>query len=298
MRIALTGSSGLIGQALFTHLRDGGHDVVRMVRRTPGPGEAHWDPYERSIDIDAVRGCEAVVNLSGAGIGNRRWSEKRKEMLLGSRIASTSFLCETIASLAPSPRVVVNASAIGFYGNRGDEVLTEDSSRGNGFLSDLCEAWEAATAPARSKGLRVVRLRSGVVLAKNGGALGRQLPLFRLGLGGPLGRGDQWLSWITLRDEVSAILRSIEDESMNGPVNACSPNPVPNADFTRALGRALGRPAVLPVPGAALRLALGTEMANEVVLASQRIVPARLEAAGFSFEQPAIEGALSAVLSA
>lgn len=246
--------------------------------------------------MDALTGCEAVVNLAGAGIGDKRWSEKRKEEIFVSRVSATSFLCEKVASLEPSPRVLVNASAIGFYGDRGDEVLTEDGAKGRGFLSDLCEAWENATAAARSKGIRVVRLRSAVVLARQGGALGRQLPLFRLGIGGPLGRGDQWLSWIALRDEVSVIERVIADDSIEGPVNASSPNPVRNAEFTRALGRALHRPAMLAVPRAALRLALGKQMANEVVLASQRVLPTRLQAAGFGFEYPTLEKALQSVL--
>jgi uncharacterized protein (TIGR01777 family) len=238
-----------------------------------------------------------VVNLAGVGIGDRRWSAARKEAILKSRIASTALLCETLAHLMLRPPVLVNASAIGVYGNRGDEVLTESSAPGSGFLAEVCKAWEASTAPAGAAGMRVVHLRTGVVLTRHGGALARQVPLFKLGLGGRLGTGAQWLSWISLRDEVRAILHILGEESLAGAVNSCSPAPLTNAQFTLALGRALHRPTALAVPGAVLRLALGRELGEELTLASQRVIPTRLQASAFTFEDPSIEMALVSALA-
>jgi uncharacterized protein (TIGR01777 family) len=297
MRVVVTGSSGLIGTALLVRLRREGHQVIPLVRRSPDAGAAHWDPAVGTIDTGALEGADAVVNLAGVGIGDRRWSAARKEAILSSRVSSTTLLCETVAGLTRPPPVLVNASAIGFYGDRGDELLTEDSSAGTGFVADVCRAWEAATSPAKQAGVRVVHLRTAVVLARHGGALARQLPLFRLGLGGRLGRGDQWLSWISLRDEVRAILHILSEGSLVGATNCSSSAPVTNAQFTRALGRAVHRPAALVVPRSALRLALGHELADELVLTSQRVMPTRLEASGFSFEDPSINEALAAVLA-
>jgi uncharacterized protein (TIGR01777 family) len=299
VKVVVSGSSGLVGRPLIAALEARGSQVVRLVRRVPhkDDAESRWDPDASSVDRSAFESCDAVVNLSGAGIGERRWTPARKRVLVDSRVQATRLLCETIADLARSPRVLVNASAVGYYGDRGDEVLTEQSGPGTGFLSSLCQQWESATAEADRAGIRVVRLRTAVVLAARGGALGRQLPLFRLGLGGRLGSGDQWLSWISLRDHIGAILRSLDDESLSGAVNAASPSPVTNAVFTKSLGRALRRPSFAAVPRPALRAALGRELADEVVLASQRVLPARLEGAGFNFRDPEIEGALKAVLA-
>jgi uncharacterized protein (TIGR01777 family) len=293
----MTGSSGLIGGALLGRLRREGHHVVALVRRSPDAGEAQWDPALGTIDVGALEGADAIINLAGVGIGDRRWSAARKQAILTSRVSSTTLLCETIARLTTPPPVLVNASAIGFYGDRGDEILTEDSAAGTGFVADVCRAWEAATSRAQEAGARVVHLRTAVVLARHGGALARQLPLFRLGLGGRLGRGDQWLSWISLRDEVRAILHILGEGSIAGAVNCSSPAPATNAQFTRALGRAMHRPAALVVPSPALRLALGCQLADELLLTSQRVMPTRLETSGFSFEDPSLDEALDGVLA-
>jgi hypothetical protein len=237
-----------------------------------------------------------VVHLAGAGIGDRRWSEVRRREIMGSRVAGTTEVARALVALDPRPAVLVSASAVGFYGDRGDEVLTEASGPGTGFLAEVCQAWEAASEAASAAGVRVVTLRSGVVLAKQGGGLAKQLPLFRLGLGGRLGSGRQYLSWITLDDEVAVIRRAIEDASLSGPLNATAPEPVTNAEFTRALGRALRRPAVVWVPGPALELALGAGIARELLLAGQRAMPVALAAIGHRFGHPQIGGALRALL--
>ncbi|HUC36835.1 MAG TPA: TIGR01777 family oxidoreductase [Acidimicrobiales bacterium] len=297
MRVVVTGSSGLIGRALLVRLRHEGHEVTPLVRRAPSVGEAHWDPARGVLDEAVLEGVDAVVNLAGAGIGDRRWTTTRKQEILESRVSSTSLLSSALAATEGRPATLVNASAIGFYGDRGDELLTEESAPGTGFLAEVCRAWEAATAPAESAGVRVVHLRNAVVLARHAGALARQLPLFRLGLGARLGRGDQWFSWITLRDELSAILLVLEQPALVGAVNCTSASPVTNARFTSALGKALHRPAALAVPRPALRLALGRQLADEAVTASLRVVPRRLEASGFAFEDRSIEEALASVLS-
>jgi uncharacterized protein (TIGR01777 family) len=298
MRVVVTGSSGLIGQALVSALAAAGHETVVLVRRPPGPGEARWDPAQGVIDGGALEGADAVVHLAGAGIGDRRWSPARKAVILGSRVDATTLLCATLAGLDRPPAVLVSASAIGYYGDRGDEELTETSGSGRGFQAEVCRAWEAATAAAGAAGLRVVHLRSGVVLSRRGGALAKQLVLFRAGLGGRLGSGNQWFSWITLRDEVGVILHAIGDTTLEGPVNATAPGPVTNRDYTKALGAALHRPAALAVPSVALRLALGRQLADELLLGSLRVVPDRLVAAGYRFLDPGLEGGLAAVLSA
>ncbi len=240
---------------------------------------------------------DGVVHLAGAGIGDRRWTAGRKAEILESRVRSTGLLVRSLLDLPSRPEVLVGASAVGFYGDRGDEALTEDAPRGRGFLADVCAAWEGAAAPGRDAGIRTVHLRSGIVLCAQGGALARQLTLFRLGLGGPLGSGRQYRSWITLDDEVAVILRCLEDRSLAGPVNAASPSPVTDRAFARALGSALHRPAVARVPASALRLALGGEMADELILTSQRVIPAALSSAGFAFRHPELPAALDAVLA-
>ena len=278
MRVAVTGSHGLIGSALAARLESEGHTVVRVGRGEP-----------------AFEGVDAVVNLAGAGIGDRRWSEARRRELDASRVALTERLSRYLASLAPPPAVLVSASAVGYYGDRGDEVLTEPSGPGTGFLASLCQRWEGATRAAADAGVRVVHLRSGVVLAREGGALRRQLLLFRLGLGGRLGSGRQFVSWVALDDEVRAI-ESLLTSDVHGAVNLTAPLPVTNAEFTIVLGRALRRPAKLAVPAFALRLVLGGGLADELVLASQRAVPAVLHAAGFSFGYPTLDAALAHTL--
>jgi uncharacterized protein (TIGR01777 family) len=292
MRVVLTGASGLIGSALKARLTAEGHETVVLARRAPGPGEARWDPSTGSIDRDALEGADAVVHLAGAGIGDRRWTQARKDVILQSRVRSTTLVCGALARLRRPPSVLVSASAIGYYGDRGDEELTEASGPGSGFQADVCRAWEEATAGAEVAGIRVVHLRSAVVLSAEGGALGRQLPLFRAGVGGRLGSGRQWFSWITLRDEISVILHALSQTALVGAVNASAPNPVTNREFTRELGRALHRPAVLAVPPVALRLALGRQLADELLLGSLRVLPARLTESGFRFEDPTVDGAL------
>lgn len=297
MRVVVSGSSGLIGTSVVQALRARGDEVTTLVRRSPvGSGEAGWDPADGSIDTSAVEGADAVIHLAGAGIGDKRWSTSRRREIVSSRVQSTSLLARTVARLGRTPAVMVSASAVGFYGDRGGEELTEDSTPGRGFLADVCQAWEDATEPAAQAGVRVVRLRSGVVLSARGGALGRQLPLFRVGLGGRLGTGRQWLSWISLPDEVGAVLHALDVEALRGPVNATAPAPATNRDFTRALGRVLHRPTVLAVPGVALRMALGADLASEMVLASQRVLPTRLTETGFGFDHPDLDTALTAVL--
>lgn len=298
MRVVVTGSSGLIGRAVVAALRARGDDVTLLVRHEPqGPSESQWEPAAGSIDPAAITGASAVVHLAGAGIADHRWSTQRKAEILGSRVRSTDLVARALAASAPGS-VLVSGSAIGIYGNRGDEVLDERSETGHGFLADVCRAWEAAAEPAASAGARVVLLRTGVVLSPGGGALGRQLPLFRLGLGGRLGDGRQWLSWISLADEVGAILHAIDEPALSGPVDATAPNPVTNGTFTSALAAAVHRPALLAIPRAALRLALGPELADEALLASQRVLPARLVATGYRFVAPDITTALTTLLAA
>jgi hypothetical protein len=302
VNVLVAGSGGLIGTALVGRLEGGGHRVIRLVRRDPGPPTTptvRWDPREGTYDRAALAELgpiDAAVNLAGAGIGDRRWSPARKQELHDSRVDSTRSVAELLGECRPRPRVLVNASAVGYYGDRGDELLTETSTNGTGFLAVLCRQWEETTAPAADAGIRTVVVRSGIVLAPRGGALGRQLPLFRLGLGGRLGPGSQFRSWISLEDELSAVVRCLEDDGLSGPVNLTAPEPVTDATFAAALGRALHRPARLPTPATALRLVLGSEMASELLLYGQRVVPAALDAHGFEFAHPGLDDALRWVL--
>lgn len=296
MKVAVTGSHGLIGRSLLGELRRAGHDVVRLVRSPEGDAALVWDPDAGTLDAGRLAGVEAVVHLAGVGIGDRRWSPAHKQAVLDSRTRGTTLVAETVAGLDPRPRVLLSASAIGFYGDRDDELLGETSTSGSGFLADVCRRWEQATASAEAAGVRTVHLRTGIVQSRDGGALAKQLPVFRLGLGGRLGRGRQWVSWISLADEVAAIIHLLDAEGVNGPVNLVGPAPVTNAEYTKTLARVLGRPALLTVPAPALELALGSEMARELLLASQRVDAGALTRSGFEWRHPSLEEALRAEL--
>ncbi|MGH9179513.1 MAG: TIGR01777 family oxidoreductase [Acidimicrobiales bacterium] len=297
MEVAVTGATGMIGSALVPALAAAGHNVRRVVRSDPGPGEVGWDPAAGTIDTAGLEGVEGVVHLAGVGIGEKRWTEPEKQRIRDSRVQGTTLLATTLARLANPPRVLVSQSAVGYYGHRrGDEVLTEESSPGTGFLAEVVRDWEAASRPATEAGIRLVNTRSGVVITPAGGALKRQLPFFRLGVGGPLGSGRQWLSWVSIHDEVGGLLHALTTDSLSGPVNLTAPNPCTSKEFARALGRALHRPAVLPVPKLALTAVVGGELADQMALASQRAVPSRLVASGYAFRHPDIDAALHAVL--
>lgn len=296
MKIAITGSRGLVGSSLVPHLRSQGHQIIRIVRGKAAADEILWDPASGTIDAAKLHGVEAAVHLAGAGVGDRRWSPGYKQVILSSRVEGTSTLAKALSNLPVPPSVMVSASAIGYYGVRGEELLTEESAKGVGFLSDVCAQWESATSAAPAVGIRVVNIRTGVVLSRAGGALKKQLPLFRLGLGAQLGRGHQQLSWIIRRDVVAAISFLLDRGALSGPFNLVAPQPVPNAIFTKQLGRALRRPARLVVPETVLRIALGKEMASEFVLASQRAMPQRLVAAGFAFRDEELSEALVTAL--
>jgi uncharacterized protein (TIGR01777 family) len=297
MRVAISGSHGLVGTALAHELRTGSHEVLRLVRpgADSGPGSIRWDPVTGELDRSAADGLDAVVHLAGANIGDKRWTAERKRELVESRVGPTAALATSLAGLDRPPRVLVSGSAVGYYGSRGDEVLTETSAPGDDFLARLCREWEADTAPAADAGIRVVTIRSGVVLTPKGGALARQLPFFRVGLGGRLGPGTQYLSWIAIDDHVRAVSWLL-DHDVSGPVNLTAPTPVTNADFTKALGAVLHRPTLLPTPGFGPKLMFGSELIDTMVYASQRALPQVLDDGGFTFEHPDIEGALRAVL--
>jgi uncharacterized protein len=289
MRVAVTGSHGLIGSALVTALREAGHEVIQLVRGTPGgPGQVQWDPDGGSVDLAGLAGVEAAVHLAGAGVGDRRWNDEYKRVIRDSRVLGTRTLVRALTALDPLPRVLISGSAIGYYGERGEEELTEDSARGTGFLSDVVRAWEAETEPAQQAGIRVAHPRTGLVMARSGGAFAQLRLLARLGLAGPLGSGKQWWSWITLPDQVAAIQYLLESD-LAGPVNLTAPAPARNVEVIRALASAAHRPAVLPAPGFALRLALG-EFAGEI-LGSQRVLPTRLTTSGYTFQHPDLASA-------
>lgn len=288
-RVAITGSSGLIGGALSAFLRARGDEVVHLVRREPRTvDEVGWDPASRRLNPQGLSGLTAVVHLAGAGVGDHRWTRAYKQEILGSRVDGTATIATALADLG-EPIALVSGAAIGVYGNRGDEILTEDSATGEGFLAGVVRAWEAATKPATDAGLRVAHARTGLVLTPDGGAMKRVLPLARLGLAGPLGTGRQYWSWITLHDELRALAHLI-DHDIAGPVNLVSPQPLPQAEVMRALGGQLGRPAALPAPAFALKVYLG-EFASDV-LASARILPSVLTASGFVFEHDTIKDAM------
>lgn len=287
--IAVTGAGGFIGSALVGSLAGDGHRVLRLVRRpSAAPDEVAWDPAGGQIDAAKLEGIDAVVHLAGESIAGGRWNAERKQRIRQSRVKGTSLLAGALARLSSKPRVLVSGSAMGVYGDRGDEILVESSSPGAGFLAEVGQEWEAAAAPARDAGIRVVHPRFGMVLHPSGGALERMLPPFRLGLGGHLGNGQQWMSWVSRDDAVAIIRAAVDRDAVSGPVNATSPNPVRNSDFTRMLGAALHRPAIAAVPAFALELMFG-ELAREALLASQRMVPARLQELGFEFRDPDLE---------
>jgi len=297
LHVAVTGASGLIGTALVRRLIARGHRVSALVRRAPGRGEIGWDPEGGRLEAEEFEGVDAVVHLAGENIG-ARWSRNRKARIRNSRVGGTHLLSEALSRISTPPLVLVSASAVGIYGNRGDEILTEESPAGDrerDFLADVGQDWERAADAARAAGVRVVHPRLGVVLSPHGGVLDRMLPPFRLGMGGRLGSGDQWLSWISIDDAVDALIYLLFTDSLAGPVNVTAPEPIHNRDFTRILGQVLSRPTLFPVPAAALRLALG-EMADSTVLASTRVVPRRLLTTGFRFSHPDLETALRHVL--
>ncbi len=297
MKILVTGSSGLIGSAMVPLLAGQGHQVVRMVRRPAARAEEAvvWDPGVGKLELSGLERSDAVVHLAGENIAAGRWNSSRKEQMRNSRVNGTQLLSESLAQLSEPPRVLICASAIGFYGSRGDEILTEASSPGTGFLAEVCQEWEAAADPARQKGIRVVTLRIGMVLSSKGGAVPAMLPAFNAGAGGKLGSGRQFVSWITIDDLTRAIAHALTTESLSGPVNAVSTNPVRNVEMTKSLGKVLRRPTFCSVPALALRLLLG-EMADALLLSSQRVEPRRLLDTGFAFQFADFEAALRHVL--
>jgi uncharacterized protein (TIGR01777 family) len=299
MKILISGSSGLIGAAAAAALKSDGHNVVRLVRpgKAPNPGDVQWDPMRATVAVAGLEGVDVVIHLSGAGIADGRWTEERKQLLRSSRIDTTRVLVDSLSRLKQKPRVLIVASAIGYYGSRGDEILTESSTNGTDFLALVCRDWEAEASRASARGIRTVMLRTGVVLSGKGGALPKMLTPFKLGVGGRLGSGQQWMSWIGIEDVVGIIRHAIANENVSGPVNVAAPNPVRNEEFTRLLAGMLHRPAIFPAPAFVLRLAMG-EMADAVLLGSDRVKPERMLAAGYKFRFEILEPALrAAVLS-
>ncbi|MDH6543094.1 TIGR01777 family oxidoreductase [Streptomyces sp. SPB4] len=296
MRIALTGSSGLIGKALVRSLRADGHDTVRFVRRAPAdPGEARWDPRAGFVDPAGLEGVDAVVHLAGAGVGDHRWTAAYKKEIRDSRVLGTAAIARAVAALDRPPAVLVCGSAIGYYGDTGDRPVDEGAPAGTGFLPSVCVDWEAAAAPARAAGIRTVFARTGLVVAAGGGAWGKLFPVFRAGIGGRLGNGRQYWSYISLDDEVAALRHIVDTPALAGPVNLTAPHPLTNREVTAAMGRILHRPTVCAVPAPVMRLALG-EFAGDV-LGSQRVLPARLLESGFAFRHPGIEESIRAALA-
>lgn len=297
MKILISGSHGLVGTALIKSLTAEGHEIFRLVRHYPGSeAEIEWSPDRYSIALARIEGFDAVISLAGESIAEGRWTEDKKRRIRESRVKGTKLLGDALANLTNRPATFICASAIGYYGNRGDEILTETSAPGNDFLADVCVEWEKATALATEKGIRVVNARFGVILDKEGGALKKMLPPFRLGLGGRIGSGKQWMSWIALDDVVGALKFALANETLYGPVNFVAPNPVTNAEFTKTLGKALSRPTIFPIPAFGVRVVFG-EMADALLLASQRVEPERLKLSGYQFQYLQLETALRDVLA-
>lgn len=285
----------MIGTALCHELRRQGHRPIGLVRRAPGADQLRWDPTAGTIDAAGFEGIDAVIHLAGAGIGDKRWSDEYRREILDSRVLGTRLLATTLAGLQRPPSVFVSGSAIGFYGNRGNERLDETSTPGSGFLTDVVVAWEAEAIVAAAAGIRTVLARTGIVLSPDGGALRKQLPLFKLGLGGPFSNGRQWQSWISITDEVGALIHLLTAD-VSGPVNLTAPNPVTNAEFARTLGRVLSRPAVFPVPKFAPKLLLGGDLAQALLFDGQQVFPTVLERSGYEFTHPSLEGCLRTLL--
>ena len=298
MKILVSGSHGLVGKALVRSLTGDGHEVIRLVRgeHALGSPEVGWQPQQGRIDVEHLEGIHAVVHLAGENIASGRWSAEKKKAIRESRVKGTALLSNALAQLSRPPSVFLSASAIGYYGDRGDESLTEKSAPGKDFLAGVCKEWEAATRPAVEKGIRTVYTRFGIILDPNEGALGKMLPPFRMGVGGRVGDGKQWMSWIALDDVVNGLKFLIEDESVQGPVNFVAPEPVRNAEFTNTLGRVLKRPTFFPIPAFGARLAFG-EMADALLLSSQKVEPSVLEDKGFMFTWPTLEPALQHLIS-
>lgn len=304
MEVAVTGSTGFIGTALRPALEAAGHRVVPVVRSAgsqaggqgSGADSIRWDIEAGTIDAAGLEGIGAVIHLAGEGVGAKRWTAAQKAKVKGSRTKGTTLLAETLAELANPPKVLLSGSAVGFYGNRGDEVVDEASPGGGGFLAEVVQAWEACTAPAAAAGIRVTHIRTGIVLDKDGGVLPKMMLPFKTGAGGRVGSGKQWMSWIALADEIAALVHLLGDGAPAGPVNLTAPNPVRNAELAKALGQALHRPALIPAPVPALKLLLGAQMAEELLLYSQRAVPTRLGEAGFTFSLPTLPEALERIL--
>lgn len=296
MRIAITGASGLIGSALSARLKADGHEPVPVVRQAPGDNQIGWSVDEKRIDAGAFDGIDAVVHLAGAGIGDKRWTEEYKQEILTSRTVGTALVAQAVNDATNGPKVLLSGSAVGYYGSSKDDVFTETSPAGTGFLAEVCEAWEAAAAPAQVDGTRVAFLRTGIVLSAKGGALKKQLPIFKLGLGGKMGSGDQWQSWIHIDDEVGAIMHLLTSD-LAGPVNLTAPNPVPQAGFADALGEVLSRPTFLPIPKFGPKLLLGGELADNLLFSGQNVIPTALENDGYTFEHPTLDGTLRDLLT-
>ena len=294
MKIVVSGATGLVGSNLVAHLKSSGHQVFKLVRSNQRDDDIPWTPYEKRVDKKSLQGAEAVVHLSGENIASR-WTKAKKRRIRESRLLTTTFLCETLAELKQPPKVLVCASAVGFYGDRGDEVVDENSNPGSDFLADVCQEWEAATESATAGGIRVVNLRIGVILSPAGGALAKMLLPFKMGAGGVMGSGNQYWSWISIDDVAGAILHTITTQSLKGPVNAVSPNPVTNREFTKILGHVLSRPTIFPMPAFAARLVFG-EMGDALLLASTRVKPAKLLESGFQFQNQDLENALRHLL--
>ena len=296
MKIVISGASGLIGTQLVAKLSQSGHEVIRLVRRSPKAGEIQWNPKSGTLDAAALESADAVIHLSGAGIGDKRWTTGYRKEILDSRTDTTALLARTIASLSRKPSVFLSGSAIGIYGARNDEQLTEVSTHGTGFLAEVCEQWEAAAKPAVDAGVRTVYLRTGIVLSPKGGALKKLLPLFKLGVGGKFGNGKQWQSWISIDDEIGAI-EHLLTANVSGAVNLTAPNPVTNAEFTKVLASVLKRPAIVPVPTFAPKILLGGELADALLFTGQRVIPAALNASGYMFKHTTLESAFRSLLS-